>query len=110
MYVVNGPRPHKPVGLVEWFKVAGIICGGLIAAGTVLHFIGAVAQSKVNEPMIVALGNERTERIAGDAALHSENAIVLARLDEIRALIVSNRKRQDQRWTQGGEPRATQGH
>ena len=107
---MNAPRPQKPTDLVEWFKVAGIICGALIAAGTVLHFVGASAQSKMIEPALAAIGTEKNERMEADASLHSENAVVLARLDEIRSLLVDKRRRTPpDNWTQGGTERNTQG-
>jgi len=48
---MTSPKPQKPSNVVEWFKVVGIICGGLIAAGTVMHFIGSTGTSMAMAPV-----------------------------------------------------------
>jgi hypothetical protein len=77
---------------VGWFKVVGIVCGGLIAAGTVLHYIGALAYGQAAAPIIHKidaqadttrrlLWRERADRVKGDEDVTHALEVVNGKLD-----------------------------
>lgn len=90
---MNRIEPRKPDNVVEWFKVAGIICGGMIAAGTVLGFVWKTVYGQmVTLPVQAAVAQEKAERIQGDATTQASLALMDAKLDEIHRLLTIGRR------------------
>ncbi len=100
---MTSPKPQKPSNVVEWFKVVGIVCGGLIAFGTVMHFLGATGSSLAMAPVryeiaasadtiMAAVRRNRAESRRADDSLRvlvtSGQSEIRSELHDIHSLLI----------------------